>query len=240
MFKTRYLITLASFLTAFVGGALSFNYASAKEIKTNEVIVKDAPKWLTRNRMEKVTQRIQRKLEWPTRRVEMHFYKANSDFRKIHKLDANPAAFTITSPKGSSIHMGPSVTTKDFDQVYGHELVHVILYQKYKGSVPKWLEEGVANHLAGLGSVDYKWLSTHGEIENVRELSHPFKGSPSLVRYRYKASQALAEMLDKKCGLEKLIHMSLERKLEDYIVTYCEIKDLNATFKNWVNEKAKK
>ncbi len=60
-----------------------------------------------------------------------------------------------------------------------------------------------------------------------------------MVHFRYKASQALAEMLDKKCGLEKLIHMSLERNMEDYFKTYCEIDDLNQAFRAWIEKKSK-
>ncbi len=225
-------LVLLIFCFSFVG-------TFAKDIKTNEVIVKDAPSWLKRNRMEKITRRIQRKLEWSTRRVTMHWYTSSEAFRKIHKLKGEPVAFTINSPQGSSIHMGPTVNTKDFDRVYGHELVHVILYQKYKGSVPKWLEEGVANHLSGMGKVDYKWLKSHNQEIDVKQLSHPFSGDPAMVHFRYKASQALAEMLDKKCGLEKLIHMSLERNMEDYFKTYCEIDDLNQAFRAWIEKKSK-
>jgi hypothetical protein len=58
------------------------------------------------------------------------------------------------------------------------------------------------------------------------------------VLYRYKASQAFAEMLAGKCDLQNLIRLSVERKMEDYMATYCEIKDLNQAFRDWVKKKA--
>ena len=69
-------------------------------------------------------------------------------------------------------------------------------------------------------------------------MAHPFSGAAADVRYRYKASQAFAEMLAKKCDLEELIRLSVTRKMEDYMKSYCEIKDLNAAFHDWVKKKA--
>jgi hypothetical protein len=138
----------------------------------------------------------------------------------------------------ASVHLGPDVNDKNFDDVFGHEMVHVIVFQKYKDSIPKWLEEGLANHLAKRGNVDYKWLAKQPFPDDVREMAHPFKGSAALISYRYMASQAFAEMLQKKCELENLIRLSVQRKMEDYMRTYCEIKDLNVAFRDWVKKKA--
>src|SRR5690606_18961288 len=102
----------------------------------------------------------------------------------------------------------------------------------------KWLEEGLANHLSKMQPVDYKWLAQQPFPNDVRELAHPFKGDATLVSYRYKASQAFAEMLNKKCDLQNLIRLSVQRKMEDYMRTYCEIKDLNKAFQDWVKKKA--
>ncbi len=214
------------------------NFAQAKEIRTNEVTMPNAPEWLQQTRVEKVTDRIQNKLEWSTRRVVVHWYSTPEDFDRAHGMGPLAAAVTKQSGGVTTVHMGPTVTTKNFDEIFGHELVHVIINQKYKDAIPKWLEEGLANHLAMRGKVDYKWLASQPYPEDVRELAHPFKGSFALISYRYKASQALAEMLAKKCDLENLIRLSVQRKMEDYIVTYCEIKDLNVAFKDWVKKKA--
>ncbi len=223
---------------AFIFFCALFSLPSfGEKIITNEVVSENSPEWLKRNRMEKVTQRIQRKLEWSTRRVAMHWYKTKEEFRHVHgQASLGAVAFTRSSNKGSSIHMGPLVTAKNFDEIFGHELVHVIIYQKYKGSIPKWLEEGLANHLSGMAPVNYQWLASQPQIEDVRELAHPFQGDASMIEYRYIASQALAEMLDKKCKLERLIQLSVERKIEDYIKTYCEISDLNDEFKSWIKK----
>lgn len=213
-------------------------FAESKGLITNEVISEDAPSWLKRNRMEKVIRRIQTKLEWTTRRIEMQWYPTEKSFRQAHGQNSATVAFTKSAQGKSSIHMGPTVNNTNFDQIFGHELVHVIIYQKYKGAIPKWLEEGFANHLSGMKKVNYKWLAKQSPVDDVRELAHPFQGQASMIHYRYQASQALAEMLDKKCDLERLIQLSVQRKIEDYIKTYCEIPDLNAEFRDWIKKKS--
>ncbi len=210
-----------------------------KDILTNAITTSKAPLWLRQPRIEKVTDRIQSELEWSIRRVEMRWYLTEGEFMKAHGLGPQAIAVTKLFEGVSSIHMGPLVNTKNFDAVFGHELVHVIVNQKYKGAIPKWLEEGLANHLAKRGKVDYRWLAKQPFPEDVRGLAHPFQGSSSLINYRYMASQAFAEMLEKKCDLENLIRLSVQRKMEDYLVTYCGIKDLNLAFKDWVLKKSK-
>ena len=218
--------------------ALSQPVLAAKEIRTNNVTILNAPDWLRQPRVEKVTDRIQNKLEWQTRRVNVKFYSDRSDYEGVHKLGAGAVAVAMFAGGEASVHLGPDVTDKNFDDVFGHEMVHVIVFQKYKDAIPKWLEEGLANHLAKRGNVDYKWLASQPFPDDVREMSHPFKGSAALISYRYMASQAFAEMLQKKCELENLIRLSVQRKMEDYMRTYCEIKDLNAAFRDWVKKKA--
>lgn len=211
----------------------------AKEIITNSVIMPNPPGWLKSPRVEKVIDRIQSKLEWSTRRVKVYWYSSQKEFEKQHSLGPLPRAVTIKKPGEQVIHLGPKVNNSNFDWIFGHEMVHIISFQKYKGAIPRWLEEGLANHLAKkTKSVDYKWLAKQNFPKDVTQMDHPFKGTEKGVVYHYMASQALAEMLDKKCDLENLIRLSVERKMENYIDTYCEIKDLNATFKDWVKKKA--
>lgn len=212
----------------------------SKEITTNEVIMTNAPEWLTKSRVEKITDRIQHKLEWSTRKIEVRWYLNRQEFEKSHSLGAQASAVTKLVNEISTISLGPSVINDNFDAIFGHELVHVIINQKYKEAIPKWLEEGLANHLAKRGLVNYKWLSQQPFPTDVRDLAHPFKGDLQLISYRYMASQALAEMLQKKCELENLIRLSVQRKMEDYIVTYCQIKDLNLAFREWVKRQAGK
>jgi hypothetical protein len=217
---------------------ISVHLASASTLRTNEVIIENSPGWLKSPRVEKVTQRIQRKLEWATRRVNVTWFTSKSEYEASHNLGPSAIAVTKYSNGQASILLGPNVTTHNFDAVFGHELVHVIIYQKYKSAIPKWFEEGLANHLANMGSVNYEWLARQPMVENVKELAHPQSGSSERITYRYKASQALAEMLDKKCKLDNLIRLSVERKMEDYIVSYCQIKDLNQAFRDWIKLKA--
>lgn len=214
-------------------------HAASGPIETNEVLIHNPPSWLMRTRVERITNRIQTKLEWTTRKTPVHYHATAESYTAAQSLGPFAMAVTVTKADGSSaIHLGPTVTNKNFDQVFAHELVHVISAQKYKGSIPRWLEEGLANHLAKHDRVDYRWLAKQPPVPDVTDLAHPFRGVVSQITYRYKASQALAEMLDKKCNLERLIQLSVERKMEDYIKTYCEIPDLNQAFRDWVKKKA--
>jgi hypothetical protein len=218
--------------------------AKAKEIKTNGVTMPNAPDWLTTSRVDKVIERMQGKLEWTIRQINVYWYKTQDEFDKAQNFGTLASAVTKKVDGVTTVHMGPKVTQTEFDEIFGHELVHVIVNQKYGESIPKWLEEGLANHLAKRGAVDYKWLAGQPFPNDVRELSHPMQGmqglqgNAALVSYRYKASQALAEMLDKKCDLSNLIRLSVQNKMENYIETYCEIKDLNTAFRDWVKKKA--
>ena len=218
-------------------------YAAAKKpqerIETNSAYIYSAPTWLKRVRAEKIINRIQTELEWSIRRVPVYFHKTVESFTKAHKLGPFVTAVSVMSDSGQTIHLGPMVTNDNFDEVFGHELVHIIIYQKYKEAIPKWLEEGLANHLAKKKLVDYKWLVKHELPKDVTvTLVHPLAKSYDDALFRYKASQALAEMLSKKCDLTNLLRLSVERKMENYIETYCEIKDLNAEFRKWVTKKA--
>lgn len=210
-------------------------------IETNAAYIYNAPKWLTRNRAEKTIRRIQRELEWSIRRIPVNFHTTTDSFTKSHSLGPFVSAVTIKHSKKTSIELGPLVTNKNFDQIFGHELVHVILFQKYKNAVPKWLEEGLANHLAKKNPVDYHWLGQQTLPHNItQELIHPLGRTQSEAIFRYRASQAFAEMLSEKCDLTNLLRLSVERKMVDYIKTYCEIPDVNMAFKGWVKKKSKK
>ena len=210
----------------------------AKNFQTNALNVKNAPKWVKRTKVEKATDRIQTKLEWSIRRVNMFWYSTTDSFVAAHSL--GPRALAVTSIRNGvvTIHMGPQVSQDNYEQVVGHELVHVIVYQKYKSAIPKWLEEGLANFLSRKKKPDYKWLASQEFPKSINELAYPFKGPKERITYNYVASQAFAEMLDKKCDLQNLIRLSVERKLEDYIERTCEIKDFMASFKDWVLKNA--
>jgi hypothetical protein len=234
----RFQILLAVVLQFVFTSMLTSSEALAKDITTNEVIIDNAPEWLKQSRVERVTDRMQQKLEWTIRKIKVHYFSSDAEFQKSHSLGPNAIAVTTGRAGTVTMYLGPLVTNSEFDEVFAHELTHVIVLQKYKGSIPAWFEEGLANHYGGHPKVDYKWLSRQTPIADVKTLAHPMRGSVNDIRYRYKASQALAEMLDKKCELENLIRLSVQRKMEDYIVTYCEIPDLNAAFKSWVAKQA--
>ncbi len=214
-------------------------FASKSEpIVTNEALFHNSPAWLKRNRAEKVIRKIQRELEWSTRRINVYFYTSEEAFKNAQSLGSLPRAVTVKSKSEQVIHLSPRVNDKNFDQVLGHEMVHIIFFQKYSGAIPQWLEEGFANHLAGYKSVDYKWLKSQPFPNDIASLTHPFKQSQVSIKYHYMASQALVHMLDTKCDLENLLRLSVQRKMEDYINTFCEIPNINLAFRDWVNKKS--
>lgn len=210
--------------------------AHAKEIDTNAAKFPNAPDWLTRNRAEKTIERIQTELEWTIRKIRVTFYTDVESFQRAHGL--GPGAMAVTRKADNTVHLGPNVTNDNFDRVFAHELVHIILGQKYKEAIPKWVEEGLANHLGKYAKVDYAWLAKQPFPEDVRKLSHPFRGGLANVKYHYAASQALAEMISAKCNLRGLLQLSVGEKMDAYLKTYCEIADLNDAFHKWVLRKA--
>jgi hypothetical protein len=211
--------------------------ASAKEIKTNSIHTTTAPDWVTDSRIDRVASRIQQSLEWDIRRVEVVWHNDEKEFEAFHKL--GPTVLAISKRADNSVHIGPRVNNENFDGVFGHEMSHIISFQKYKGAIPDWLEEGVANFVSKAGVVDYQYLNKHEPPKDVHELTHPFNGSVDHIHYHYIASQALAEMLNAKCnGLSNLLRLSVGRSVEQYLEKYCDIKDLNASFKKWVSSKS--
>jgi uncharacterized protein YifN (PemK superfamily) len=206
--------------------------AKTKEITTNNVHMAAAPEWVTTVRVDKIVGHIQSILEWDIRRIEVTWYDDQVKFEKVHNKGSTVLAFARQND--SSVHIGPRVKTENFDAVFGHELAHVISYQKYKGAIPAWLEEGLANYLAHDGVVNYQRLAKHAPLKDVSVLTHPFELDADEAKYRYQASQALVEMIAKKCDLTNLLRLSVGKKIEDYLPTYCEIKDLTGDFNAWV------
>jgi hypothetical protein len=215
----------------------------AADLVTNETRMTSAPAWLKASRVDRVVGQIQRKLEWDIRRIRVQWYSDQAQFHAVHGFGATVLAFARRSD--ASVHIGPRVDTSNFDSVFGHELVHVILGQKYKDAVPKWLEEGLANYLAKRGEVDYAWIASRVPPD-MRSLGHPFKGISSELgsgeeasRAHYQLSRALVEMIASRCRLEELLQLSVGKNLDTYLGTYCAITDLNADFHKWVDRKRK-
>jgi len=207
---------------------------ASHDIKTNNIHMGEAPEWVTTQKVDAIVDKIQQLLEWDIRRIEVYWYKTQSEFENVHNY--GPTVLAISKKSDSTVHLGPRVKEDNFNGVFGHELVHIISFQKYKGAIPLWLEEGLANHLSQQTKVDYHWLTTQPVPEDVRNLTHPFGGSVDNIRYHYMASQALIEMIADKCDLSNLIRLSVGRKLEDKLDTYCGIKDITAAFKVWLDK----
>ena len=100
--------------------------------------------------MNKVVDKIQTMLEWDIRKHRA-VASDEKDFEKAHGLPVAGDGSTIlavTIKPANTIHIGPNVRESNFDGVLGHELGHVIMYQKYKTAIPSWIEEGLANYAA--------------------------------------------------------------------------------------------
>lgn len=224
-------------------GGISCADASAAEITTNEISMHGAPAWLTQTRVENVVSKIQTKLEWDIRKINVFWYPDEYTFLQASGLGSS-AVVAFSRKQDQTVHLGPRVTTANFDSVFGHELVHIILYQKYKNAIPSWLDEGLANFVSKHGTIDYKWLAKQPPGD-VHLLAHPFApggpwtaDAPNRVRFCYEASTALMEMITSRCTLEDILQLSLGSKLENYLSTLCGISDLNGDFRAWVQRKA--
>ncbi len=208
--------------------------ATAEELLTNCARFTNAPKWLNLSRVNKVAEPIENLMEWSIRRVEVTWYQDQATFERAHSL--GPAALAVSLRGQNKILLGPQVIESNFNQIFGHELVHTISAQKYKQAIPTWLEEGIANYISKNGTVNYKALAKF-EFKDVSELSHPIAGNPSMIRVRYQASQALTEMIASKCEFRNLLRLSVGRKMQDYLENICRISDINLAFKSWLKSK---
>lgn len=223
------------------------NQPTLATIQTNEATFTNVPSWLKRSRAQRIIDRTQSRLEWTIRKINVRFFSNLEDYSKAHPLGPHAVAVTINRRSGSEVILGPKVTSEHFDSTFAHELVHVIIFQKYGPAIPKWLEEGLANHIARAGKVDYRWLAEQPKLTTLSELSHPMaqdgEGTRALdaksIRYRYVASQAFAELLNRKCSLENLVRLSVGRSVENYLATLCEVKDPVSELNRWISSKGK-
>lgn len=233
---------LMRLLQLFVLILLCHMRAQAHEITTNSALIHGAPKWLAESRVNRVVDKIQNMLEWDIRRVEVYWHSNEEDFAKAHGLNvpagSGSVVMAVSKKNQNAIHIGPRVDASTFDGVFGHELGHIIIYQKYKEAIPNWLEEGLCNFAAKPSLVDYKWLSKQTALD-VRTLGHPFGKSIATPRYHYMASTAAMELLASKCGIHDLLQLSVGQKLEGYLSTFCQISDLNSELKKWVERKSR-
>ena len=99
-------------------------FAYAKDFQTNALNVKDAPKWVKRTKVEKAVARIQTKLEWSTRRINMYWHSTPDSFEAAQNLGAKAIAVTTIRNGEVAVHMGPKVNSDNYEQVVGHEMVH--------------------------------------------------------------------------------------------------------------------
>jgi hypothetical protein len=198
--------------------------------------IQDPPAWLKASQAQSVIDRIQRELEWDLRRIEIRWRSNQKEFESSHGY--GPTVLAFTRARNGTIDLGPRVTRDVFEAVLGHELVHMILFQKYKDAIPKWLEEGLANFLATRKrSVDYAWLSRQ-KLLPVRSLHHPFNDGID-PRYHYQAATAVMELIASRCPYGDLLQLSVGSNLDRYLPTLCNIQDLDSAFAAWIKARAR-
>jgi len=236
--KSQISLVFLLFILILSFSGIPFTLAAAKTIKTNHVRMANVPDWLGESQVQSITDRVQRFLEWDIRRIDVKWYGSQSKFQAEHGF--GKAVLAFARRKDSSVHIGPRVTQKNFSGVFAHELAHVVVYQKYKRAIPKWLDEGLANFTANRGDVDYSWLAQQ-KIQNIQSMTHPFKGIKGEGwKLHYVISTAAMEFIASKCDINDLLQLSVGRTLEAYLSTFCEIRDLNGEFIKWVKQRAQK
>lgn len=238
-----YLFTLTLiFCSSHESFAQSSLNKGPRSIVTNSVVIQNAPSWLTQGRVQQVIDRVERKLEWSIRRTQATFYADSKQMLANFSGRAAPEIMAFTKGSDLSIHIGPRVTKSNFDLIFGHELAHVVIFQKYKSAVPPWLNEGLCNSVAGYKTINYTWLAAQSPRVDITQLYHPYDPErASRADVHYMASLAAVKMLEKKCpSFRELLNLSLKSNINDYIKTYCRIPDLNQAFWSWVDENAKK
>lgn len=207
--------------------------ATAK-INTNAAVFINPPAWLKLHQVQHVIDKIERKLEWSTRRIKVVWYNDAKIFQAQHGFKGDILA--IARRKDHSIHMGPKVTKENFAHVFGHELAHVIVFQKYKARIPGWLEEGLANYAASYYQVDFGWLAKHPNV-SITKLTHPFSVAAQVEsKFHYMASLAAMLFLESKCSIRELLNLSLASKLENFLQSYCQIKSFDREFWLWIKK----
>lgn len=86
-----------------------------------------------------MAQRIERRLEWSTRQVRLTWLASQEELVRSFGKEA-PEILAFTRKAEGSIFFGPRVTAENFSQVFGHELGHAIMAQKYRGAGNSCLE----------------------------------------------------------------------------------------------------
>lgn len=205
-------------------------------IEINQAVVHAPPKWLSASRVQKVVDKVQGFLEWDIRKIQVYFHSDQKAFEKTHGL--GPMVRAAAKRADQSIHLGPKVDEPNFDGAFGHELAHIIVFQKYKDAIPKWLDEGLANYASRKEPVDFAYLASRPQ-KDIHQMNHPFQGGED-PRYVYQASTAVMQMIAERCSIKDLLQLSVGKRLETYLKTYCEISDLSADFHAWVKKKASK
>jgi hypothetical protein len=208
----------------------------AESIRTNSVVFESAPSWVTESMIERTVSGIEDKLEWDIRKIKAVWVSDLKEFDKKHGYGPSVTAFSLKSE--NTIYVSSRVDAQSFEGTFGHELVHVVLFQKYKTAIPKWIEEGFANYFSRHKKANYSELKKI-KLPDIKLMQHPFKNRVQGLSHEhyYMVSLALTEMLAAKCDLQDLVQLSVGKNLENYIQKTCGIADLQQEFARWVQSR---
>jgi hypothetical protein len=98
-----------------------------------------------------------------------------------------------------NVEQFPKLTPRELSATLVHEYAHIYLGKKVKGTMPRWLNEGLAMHLAAeWGFDDYISLATtrlFGGLIPVRDLEMTFPSDSHSLRTAYLESYALVDFI---------------------------------------------
>lgn len=214
---------------------VSPSFLFATHFQTNSLKVQNAPDWLKPHDVIKVTERIENRLEWKIKRIPVIWHSSPKTYLKAHSLGPLARAVTVQQGGQVEVHMGPDIKKEDLQVSLAHELVHVIFRQKYRGSIPDWLEEGFANFYSEKDKISKSRLKSISLPGDVTTLTHPFKGMSLGVHDHYLVSQGMVQMLSEKCNLQQLLRLSVEKEITTFVKNSCGIENIHGTFIKWIN-----
>jgi hypothetical protein len=208
--------------------------AAPKELRTNCCLVQNPPAWLQTTDLQATAKRVEGRLQWTIRRVQLRFVQDPNQYRSEGSLQFPTRAFFNRSK--NTIYFSPTVNKDNFPAVLGHELVHVVFAQKHKHAIPVWLEEGFANFIGSQVVADYRWLAKE-QLSPVTSLKHP-NSDPDTFRQHYQLSGAAVDYIASRCSLDDLLMMSVKRSVTDYLQKLCRIKNIDSEVAAWIASKA--
>lgn len=151
--------------------------------------------------------RIARRLELPAGvRIDIYVAASQGDFARIQPGEPPDWADGTAYPEHALIFLrAPSVrpgTAEPLEQVLDHEIVHVLLGQAFlPRRPPRWLQEGVAQVMAGeLGPETARTIGHGGDLFHLDEITRTFPDDPIRARMAYAVSADFMGFIEGEYG----------------------------------------